>query len=329
MPTTMSAWPGQELVWRVASSALLASTTALAAPTQAPQTHAAPSETVQSNAAAPVETEPAESEPSEGEPIDCLAQHVRAQELRLDSRLVEARDLLRACSQPTCPTLVRTDCGSLLAEIQRAVPTVVLELLNPEINPERVSVAVNGHARAIEFGQAYEFDVGAVRLRIEAPGYEPLEETLIVREGEKNRLVPLRLELPGPPPLPMMPPPLGSPPRRTLPPESQEPKTATGEVIPYALAAAALVATATSAYFAWSALDERARLDKRCAPLCSDDEQRNLRRDLLVADIAGGIAVAAGSLSVTLFVLRADSTSGGAAKPAVGGVASTIGGALW
>jgi hypothetical protein len=256
---------------------------------------------------------------------------VEAQELRLDSRLLEARELLRACTAPACPTLVRTDCGTLLAEIQRAVPTVILELLNPELNPKRVQLSVNGQLRPLEFGQAYEFDAGALKLRVDAPGYEPLEETLIVREGEKNRLVPIRLALPGPPPLPVMLPTPASLPRSSPPEQARAEDVPGTAAAPYVLASIALVATATSVYFAWSALDQRARLKRQCAPLCSDDDRRAVANGLLVADIAGGVALAAASVSITLFVLSSQPADAQARLPGLGvdGIATGMSGTLW
>jgi hypothetical protein len=256
---------------------------------------------------------------------------VRAQELRLDSQLLEARALLRACAEPSCPNLVRSDCAVLLAEIQRALPTVVLELSNPELNPTKVSITVNGRLQPVAFGETYEFDAGALALRIEAPGYQPLEETLIVREGEKNRVVQIRLLLPAPPALPVMLPPLGNPPRTpTVTADAAKPRAL--EVAPYVLAGVALVATATSAYFVWSALDRRDRLQRSCAPLCSENDQERVGNDLLIADIAGGVALGAGAVSITLFVLDSSAaTDRTVRKPrlAIDGVASAIGGTLW
>jgi hypothetical protein len=236
-------------------------------------------------------------------PLDCLANHVSAQELRLDGSLVAARELLRSCSAPTCPALVRADCSALLADVERAMPTVVLELVNPELDPNKVRVSLEGLPGGLLFGAVYELDAGAVALHAEAPGYEPLSETLVVREGEKNRVVQIRLLLPLPPALPIVVPPLGLP-RQSLPAVDERARRApVPRVVPYVFAAVALVGTATSAYFAWSALDRRARLERTCAPLCSERARQQVTDDLFASDLSGGIAMVAGGVSITLFVL--------------------------
>lgn len=246
---------------------------------------------------------PSPAPSSSSVPVDCLGNHVSAQELRLDGSLVAARELLRSCSAPTCPVLVRSDCSALLADVERAMPTVVLELANPELDPSKVNVSLEGLPGGLHFGQAYELDAGAVALHAEAPGYEPFSETLVVREGEKNRVVQVRLSLPAPPALPVVVPPLGAPRQSVAAVDERAPEAPAARVVPYAFAAVALVATAASAYFAWSALDRRARLERTCAPLCSERARQQVADDLFASDLSGGIAVVAGGVSITLFVL--------------------------
>lgn len=292
MPAPMSATQRQRLASLLASSALLLSAVGVSAPA----------------------VEPPAVEAG-GLPNACLQQHVRAQELRLDSRLLEARELLRSCAEDACPTLVRTDCGNLLAEAQRAIPTLVLELSNPEVEPSRVRVSLNGTVLPLQFGQPLEVDAGAVRLLVEAPGYQAFEETLIVREGEKNRLVPVQLVLPAPPPLPPLSPPLAIPPATPAPvPVRAHDVGGTADPLPYVFGSLALVAAGTSGYFTWSALDERSRLERECAPLCSETRRRKVKNELLVADIAGGLAVAAASVTITLLVLDPGESRSSAAQ---------------
>jgi hypothetical protein len=247
---------------------------------------------------------PSESEAAseEAEMPDCLELHESAQEQRLDGRLLDARERLRSCAIPTCPAMVRADCATLLSEIQRVVPTVVFELSNPELDATRVVVEVEGDPRALVFGAPFEFDAGSIEVRVVAPGYEAWSETLFLREGEKNRLVPIQLSMPPPPTLsPFLP---GSE-DAALSPTPDTPPLPAGDppVLGYVFGGSALGAVATAAYFAVSALDRRAQARERCSPLCPKQDSDAIESDLFLADVAGGIAILAGGVSVTLLVM--------------------------
>lgn len=283
--------PCQRAMWVLRSglgaATLLVSIGALAAPEAS-----SPATSLARAAGAPPQSENA-----------CLALHESAQEERLGGELLKAREMLRECTNADCPSLVRADCATLLAEVERVVPTVLFELQNPELDPARVRATVVGpEARALAFSVPLEFDAGSLTVRFEAPGYVPLEQTLIVREGEKNRLVPVRLSLPPPPPLPLFPPSLAETrPRRPAPTPTQ--RASRSRLLGYVLGGVAVGAAATSTYFAVSALDRRANARRRCAPLCSQRESDAIAKDLLAADLTGGVAVLALGVSVTLLVL--------------------------
>jgi hypothetical protein len=51
------------------------------------------------------------------------------QRLRTEGKLREARESFTACAAERCPALVRSDCSGWLAEVEAAVPTVVIRAI--------------------------------------------------------------------------------------------------------------------------------------------------------------------------------------------------------
>jgi hypothetical protein len=62
--------------------------------------------------------------------------------------------------------------------------------------------------------------------------------------------------------------------------------------------------------FAAVGLSERERAKSECAPFCGDERAREVKRWLLLADIAGGTAAVLGGGSVYFF-FRSESVAGG------------------
>jgi hypothetical protein len=58
--------------------------------------------------------------------VACADAALKGQTLGRSHKLVAAREQLRVCAQSMCPTLVRTDCASWLADVEKALPTVVV-----------------------------------------------------------------------------------------------------------------------------------------------------------------------------------------------------------
>ena len=122
--------------------------------------------------------------------LECVAANERAQALRLQSSLVEARSQLLLCVDPSCPGPVRQDCADRSAELDRAMPTLRFDLVGGagayvalSIDGERASPHLEGEAISVNPGvHAFQF-VGRDGRRAEL--------TLAVQEGQKNRRVPV------------------------------------------------------------------------------------------------------------------------------------------
>jgi hypothetical protein len=207
----------------------------------------------------------------------CLAQHEKGQQQRKTASLLEARQTLRACSDESCPGLVRADCLDLLADVERAVPSVSFEVVIDRQDIPDARVTVDGQPMPNARGVPYELNPGVHRFRTETPGKPPIEATEVIREGEKNRVI--RLEwVPPPPPVVLAP----------REPTGPRPVPASAWVF----SGLAVAAAGAGATFGVLALNKRSQLV--CKPLCTDSDVQPVKSMALVSDLsfAGGVLLA-------------------------------------
>jgi hypothetical protein len=121
---------------------------------------------------------------------ECIAASEAAQQLRDDHALLEAREKLIVCSRPACPAPIRKDCLDLGAQVDAAVPTIVLRARDPRgSDVVDVKVYCDGALMATKLdGKALRIDPGAHAFRFEPAGLPVTSRTIVLGEGEKNRL---------------------------------------------------------------------------------------------------------------------------------------------
>jgi hypothetical protein len=134
--------------------------------------------------------------------LACIASSDRAQVLRREGKLLDARRELLACAESSCPGLVQKECSQWMTEVMAQLPSVVFgardaagrDLLDVRVTVDGVKVADRLD------GRATEMDPGAHALRFERSGAPPVDEQVLIREGEKNRIVTVTVGEPAPPP---------------------------------------------------------------------------------------------------------------------------------
>jgi hypothetical protein len=122
---------------------------------------------------------------------ECVAANDAAQDLRMQHKLHAAREKLLLCAAQGCPGPVREDCAARLAELDKAMPTVVFEVLDAAGNDvSAVRVSVDGQRLADSLdGGAIALDPGEHRLAFDAEGRPAVDKTIVLREGEKDHRV--------------------------------------------------------------------------------------------------------------------------------------------
>lgn len=128
----------------------------------------------------------------------CGDAYHQTQSLRKAGELQAARAQAVACTRDVCAEFVRTDCARWLGEIDASQPTLVIEARDGA-GRDRTAVRVTLDGApwlpALD-ASAHPIDPGPHTLRFEADGEAPVEQQILVREGEKARKVSITLGAP-------------------------------------------------------------------------------------------------------------------------------------
>lgn len=128
---------------------------------------------------------------SEPARIDCPAVSEDAQRLRQQSKYRAARAQFQACAAESCPGVVRRDCAVWVTELATSMPSIVVAGVDEQdrdlIDAE---LAIDGEIVAYRLdGKPVDIDPGSHELRITASQRFPSTAMVVIRAGEKNRVV--------------------------------------------------------------------------------------------------------------------------------------------
>lgn len=124
----------------------------------------------------------------------CLSTNERAQTLRAERKLREAREQLKVCSQTGCPNVVQKDCARWLGEVDAALPTLSFAAKDPTGGDlTKVRIAVDGHVLLEELdGSAIPVDPGKHTFTFDHEGDATITREILVTEGDKVRKIEVR-----------------------------------------------------------------------------------------------------------------------------------------
>lgn len=126
---------------------------------------------------------------------DCINAAEASQKLRKESKLSEAREKVLACSREVCPAVVRSDCVKWLSEIDASLPTVVFRVRD-EAGHDVIDVKISVDGKEVLSkltGSAIPIDPGQHKLRYESAGHLAAEDTVLIAENEKGRVLKMDL----------------------------------------------------------------------------------------------------------------------------------------
>jgi hypothetical protein len=234
----------------------------------------------------------------------CIEASVRGQELRDQGKLVAARKALLACGSNNCPRLLRTECAGWLADVEARTPSIVIGATDEAgHDTAEVKVTLDGAPFLARLeGQAVPIDPGVHMLRFEHAASPPLEQTVILREGERRRAITVRF--PSPVAL-----------EHTDPPPPPAASTDSGRTIAVAVLGGVVVASGlTVTLSGLGATNGAEALRSTCAPTCAPSAVDAVRRKQIGANVALGVGVlAAGGVAALVFTWP----SSAPAKPSV------------
>jgi hypothetical protein len=220
---------------------------------------------------------------------ECLTQHEQSQVFKQASKLKAAREALLTCSRDVCPSFIRADCVEWLGQLDRSIPSVVPTAKVNKKDETNVRVTVDGQLAATRLdGKPIELDPGVHTFRFELAPWPPVEQQVLVAEGEKNRTVSVQF---------------GNQSEDGK--ESDVPMYRPFPTIDYVLGGTAVVGIGLFAAFGSMGMSGKKDLQNTCAPFCSTtDVNSKVKSKFLIADIGLGVAVASTVLGVILYATR-------------------------
>lgn len=221
----------------------------------------------------------------------CLAAYDSGQAARDERKLTRVRREFTICASDACPAVLRKDCLEWLRDNDAVLPTIVLRVVDPTGHDEvRVKVELDG-APLIDTldGKPLAVDPGPHTLRFRADGYTPVDERVVIAEGEKNRFLVVRL-----------------PARPGAAPASRRPAEQGSLIGPLVAGGAAVVALGAATLFWATAIGDGDALRDQCGspPACAQGDVDAVHAKLVVGDVLAGVGLVAGAVAVYLLVTR-------------------------
>jgi hypothetical protein len=247
------------------------------------------------------------------EKSQCVASYERSQVLRRDHRFQRAREELKSCSRVSCPALVRNDCITWLDQVQAAFPPIAIRAVKDGSDVANVKVIEDNEIVAMRLdGASLEVEPGEHNFRFETDGAPPVTLTLVVREREKDRVVPISFVSPH------------ASAAAAAADESIAPRPVPLGV--YVLGAVGVVGLGTFAALGVVGKNDQSSLEGSCSPNCAQSSIDKVRTEYIAADVGLGVGAAALISAGVWYLLRpnhSDETppapSGVALAPSPGG----------
>ncbi len=240
---------------------------------------------------------------------ECVAASEKAQQLRNAGKLIEARDQLAVCGRAECPKIVQGDCTQWMAEVLNALPTVIpaaKDRAGKDIVDARLTIDGKPVTDTLD-GKAVPVDPGVHTFRFETKGAAPIEQQVVVRQAEKNRILPVTFAI-------------GEDAATKQHDEQQQQPSGGAEkssgppIVGFALAGAGLVGGGIAAYLGLSADSDARNLRDTCAPKCTQsqvDDVKSHQQTAVIVAVASGVIFAAG---VALIIIHYAGSSGKTGK---------------
>ncbi len=224
----------------------------------------------------------------------CLAAHESSQSERKQGKLLAAQATLAKCAEETCPGPVRSDCVKWLGEVEAAVPTIVVRVVDENgKDPSSTTKGELDESPIALDGLPIRVDPGKHVVVVRRADGAARTASIVVVEGEHDRVLTLTFESPKPAP------------RRSF--------------APLVLAGLSVLALGGFAVVGLTTNAKLRELEDGCAPRCDPAERDAVARRYLIGDVLLGVGVVSLGAAVTVYLLD---------RPATASVAPTSGGAF-
>lgn len=240
----------------------------------------------------------------------CADAYRDAQTHRKNGELRSARKSLVLCASDSCPAVLQPDCLRWLTEVEGAMPTLSFAAKGPGgedlvdvrvfLDGERLTETLDGKATAV--------DPGSHVVRFEHGTDAPIEQSIVVREGEKARVVTGSWErTPAPATAPSTP-------------EGEKEPSSGPPLATWIFGGVGVAGLATFTVLGLAGLQRRSALERDCYGACDASRVDSVKRQFVAADIALGVGAL--SLGVATVLLLTSGSKDGAKKDGVEAITS-------
>jgi hypothetical protein len=241
------------------------------------------------------------------EKAECIRASEQGQQLRDDGAYSRAAEAFARCSRDSCPALVKHDCAAWLVDLEGRAPSVVLGVTDANGADLRdVKVTMDGAPFATKLdGKPTRVDPGAHVFRYEAAGFVPVELRVVLRAGEKNRVLSVQFSAKAAA--------SSSTDAANTEQSTASPAAPVGgaesafeqpPLLAWILSGVALVAFASETYFGISGLNQRNDdlSPHGCAPHCSPSDVDSIRTKFAISDVSLGVGLVAAGAAAYFFL---------------------------
>jgi hypothetical protein len=126
---------------------------------------------------------------------ECVTASEQGQQLRDDGKYLRAREQFQACSRATCPRVVSSLCTQWAHELDENTPTIVVGAKDAQGGDVVDAHATLDGAPLVDRldGKPVPVDPGPHVLQVTREGSAPAEQKIVVRAGERSRVITLTL----------------------------------------------------------------------------------------------------------------------------------------
>ncbi len=269
----------------------------------------------------------------------CTHAAERAQQYRLDGKLLSSQKELHVCLRAACPAVIKSHCTKWFEEVDAALPSVVVRVRDDSgVDLPDATVTADGAPLANwRSGMPLPLDPGEHAFQYSRPGNVTQKARVLLGTGEKNRVLAVTLAaVPTAVSLSPAPAPDTAAAAASRPDEHRAshhgPSAAT-----WVVGGVAVTAFAGFAYFAATGDSDLRTLRSGCgvASRCAQSDVDAAWRKLVFADVSLGVGILATGIATWLFFgTRGSSSDAPEAAPASVGTLRVVptlrgGGVVW
>ncbi len=226
----------------------------------------------------------------------CAVAYETTQRLRETGKLLEAATQAQSCAEAACPRVLRQDCARWVDEIDRLTPTIVIHATGADgcdVVDGRVTLDGAPLSETVTGGPV-RLDPGVHSVRIQPRSGGPIEQRVVVIEGDRGR----RIELSAAP--------LGSRCETQSAQSTRATTTVESRPVPplaYVLGGIGAASLVTGTVVALTGLAKKSELDA-CRPGCDPADVDAMRRTFLVSDVLIGVGIVAVGVAAYVYLGR-------------------------